>query len=111
MGLWMLLESRESKQAIQKNTLHRGIINFIIHPQQIPFWLIIGVVINPLMKFGMDVFAMAGFVIFNAIGRLLAMAVYMVFGNKILQYFNLNLSNINRAMGVVYIAIGTYSLL
>jgi hypothetical protein len=111
MGLWMLLESRKSKMAIQKNTLYRGIINIIIHPQQIPFWLIIGVVINPLMKFGMDVFAMAGFVVFNAIGTLLAMAGYMVFGNKILQYFNLNLSNVNRAMGGVYIAIGTYSLL
>jgi hypothetical protein len=111
MGLWMLLESRKSKQAVQKNTLYRGIINVIVHPQQIPFWLIVGVVINPLMKFGMDVRALAAFVIFNAVGTLIAMGIYMFLGNKILQYFNLNLSNINRAMGVVYITIGVYSLL
>jgi hypothetical protein len=111
MGIWMLMESRKSKQAIQKNTLYRGIINTIIHPQQIPFWLIIGVVINPMMKFGMDVFALAGFVFFNAIGTLLAMGIYMFFGNKILQYFNLNLSYINRAMGFVYVTIGGYSFL
>ncbi len=111
MGIWMLLESRKSKQAVQKNTLRRGIINIIVHPQQIPFWLIIGVVVDPLMKFGMDVFAMAGFFIFDAIGTLLAMAIYMIFGSKILQYFRLNLSHINRAMGFGYIAIGCYSLL
>jgi hypothetical protein len=111
MGVWMLLESRKSKQAVHKNTLYRGIINVIIHPQQIPFWLIIGVVINPLMKFGMDVFAMAGFIIFNAAGTLLAMGIYMFFGNEILQYFKLNLSNINKMMGVVYIGIGGYSLI
>jgi len=111
MGIWMLMESRKNKQTVQKNTLYRGIINVIIHPQQIPFWLIIGVVINPLMKFGMDVFALAGFVIFNAIGTLLAMCVYMVFGNKILQYFNLNLLVINMGMGFVYVGIGGYSLL
>lgn len=110
MGIWMLLESRKNKQSVQKNTLYRGIINTIIHPQQIPFWLIIGVLINPLMKFGMDVYAMAGFVIFNGIGTLLAMAIYMIFGNKVLQYFKLNLSNINRAMGFVYVAVGSYSL-
>lgn len=111
MGIWMLLASRMNKQAIEKNTFYRGVFNVIIHPQQIPFWLIIGVVINPLMKFGMDVFSMAGFVIFNAIGTLVAMAVYMVFGNKILQYFNLNLSNISRVMRVAYIGNGLYSLL
>jgi putative Ca2+/H+ antiporter (TMEM165/GDT1 family) len=110
MGVWMLLESRKNKQAVQKNTLYRGIISIIIHPQQIPFWLIIGVVINPLMKFGMDVFAMAGFVIFNAVGTLMAMGIYMFFGNKILQYFKLNLSSINKVMGVVYIVLGGFSL-
>jgi threonine/homoserine/homoserine lactone efflux protein len=111
MGIWMLLESRRSKQEVHKNTFYRGIINTIIHPQQIPFWLIIGVVVNPLMKFGMDVFALAGFVIFNAVGTLMAMGIYMVFGNKILQYFNLNLSIINKVMGVVYILLGGYSLI
>ncbi|MBC7935176.1 MAG: hypothetical protein H7Y86_07440 [Rhizobacter sp.] len=111
IGIWMLMESRKSKQAVQKSTLYRGINNVIVHPQLIPFWLIIGVVINPLMKFGMDVFALAGFVIFNAIGTLMAMAVYMIFGNKLLQYFNLNLSTINRVMGFVYAGIGGYSLL
>ena len=110
MGIWMLLDSRNNNSAVQKNTLYRGVINVIVHPQQISFWLIIGVVINPLLKFGMNVFAMAGFIIFNAIGTLLAMTVYMIFGNKILQYFSLNLAHITRAVGFIYIAIGSYSL-
>jgi hypothetical protein len=111
MGVWMLLENPKSKQAVQQNTLYRGIISIVIHPQQIPFWLIIGVVINPFIKFGMDVFALASFVIFNALGSLLVMAMYMFFGNKMLQYFKLNLSNINRAMGFVYIFIGSFILI
>ena len=111
MGIWMLLESQKNKQAVKKNTLYRGIINVIVHPQQIPFWLIIGLVINPVLKFGGDVFALSGFIIYNATGTLLAMAIYMVFGNQILQYFKLNLSNINRAMGLMYVVIGGYSLL
>ena len=111
MGLWMLMESRKSKQSVRNNTLYRGILNVIIHPQQIPFWVVIGVVINPLMKFGMDALSLAGFIIFNAVGTLLAMTVYMVFGNKLLQYFNLNLSYINKVMGFVYVGIGSYSVL
>ncbi len=111
MGSWMILEKRKSKYSAQQNILYRGIINVIIHPQQIPFWLIISVVISPQLKFGMHLTSMAAFVIFNAIGSLLAMVVYMVFGNRILQYFSLNLSYISRIMGFVYIGLGTYSLL
>lgn len=111
MGLWMLLESRKNKQTIQKNTLTRGIINIIVHPQQIPFWLIIGVVINPLIKFGMGAFALSGFVIFNAIGTLTAMCIYMFFGNMILHYFNVNISYVSRMMGFAYVVLGACSLL
>jgi putative Ca2+/H+ antiporter (TMEM165/GDT1 family) len=111
MGLFMLIENRENKKASEKNTLYRGIFNVIIHPQQIPFWLIIGVVINPLMKFGMSITALSGFIFFNAIGTLLAMCIYMVFGNKLLRCFNLNLSHVNNVMGVVYILLGSYSLI
>jgi putative Ca2+/H+ antiporter (TMEM165/GDT1 family) len=111
MGIWMLLESRKNKQAVQKNTLYRGLLSIVIHPQQIPFWLIIGVVINPMKKFGVDVFGLAGFVFFNAIGTLLAMSIYMFFGSKILQYFKLNIATINKIMGVVYVVFGCYSLL
>lgn len=110
MGIWMLLENGKSKKTVQKNTLYRGIISTIIHPQQIPFWLIIGVMINPWMVFGMNVFAMVGFVILNAIGVLLAMYIYMFFGQKILGHFNLTLSFINKVMGGVYIIIACYVL-
>jgi hypothetical protein len=110
MGLFMLMEKSNNKKAAKKNTLYRGIFNIIIHPQQIPFWLIIGIVINPIVKFEMNNFTIAAFIFFNAIGTLMAMFIYMVFGNKLLQYFNLNISHINKAMGCIYLLIGGYSL-
>lgn len=110
MGIWMLLESRKNSETVQKNTLYRGIINVIIHPQQIPFWLVVGVVLNPLMKFGASGFLLAGFVLFNAAGTLVAMGIYMFLGTKILQYFKLNLTRINKLMGLLYLIIGIYGL-
>jgi len=108
MGLLMLLENSGNKSTIQKNTLYRGIFNVIIHPQQIPFWLIIGVVISPLLNFKMNYFTIAAFVFFNSIGTLMAMCIYMFFGNKLLQFFKLNISHINKVMGIVYLLMGTY---
>jgi small neutral amino acid transporter SnatA (MarC family) len=110
MGLIMLIEKSNNKKALQKNTLYRGIFNIIFHPQQIPFWLFIGVVFKPLEKFEMNYFTIAAFIFFNAVGTIMAMFVYMFFGNKLLQFFKLNISHLNKAMGVVYLLIGGYYL-
>jgi hypothetical protein len=108
MGLLMLLEKKKSNNKANNNTLYRGIFSIIIHPQQIPFWLIIGIVINPLMKFGINFFSIGGFVFLNAVGTLLAMFLYMKLGNKLLTYFSLNLYQINKSVGIFYVLIGGY---
>jgi hypothetical protein len=108
MGLLMLLEKKKKGNNKANNTLYRGIFSIIIHPQQIPFWLIIGVVINPLMKFGINFFSIGSFVFLNAVGTLLAMFLYMKLGNKLLTYFSLNLYQINKSVGIFYVLIGGY---
>jgi len=111
MGMWMLLENRGNRKPSNRSTLYRGIISIILHPQQVPFWFIIGVVIKPLLRSGKSVFTITSFILFNAIGVLIAMCIYMVFGEKMLLYLNLNLSHINKATGLIYILFSVYSLL
>src|SRR6266851_9399868 len=38
LGLWMLFEKRNNNVKSYRNTIYRGILSMIIHPQQIPFW-------------------------------------------------------------------------
>ena len=108
MGLWMLFEKRNNNTATHQNTITRGVINIIIHPQQIPFWVIAGVLVNRVVNVNMDLWTLSGFVFFNAIGTLLVMFSYMFFGKKILEYFKVNNTDINKAMGVVYILLALY---
>jgi hypothetical protein len=103
MGIWMLLERRNNKKASQQNTLFRGVFSIIIHPQQIPFWVVAGILITRIAHITLNSRTLAEFVLFNAVGTLLAMIAYMFFGRKILGYFNLNISHINKFMGAVYI--------
>lgn len=108
MGLWMLFEKRNNKTAAHQNTITRGVISIIIHPQQIPFWVIAGVLVNRVVNVNMDLWTLSGFVFFNAIGTSLVMFSYMFFGKKILEYFKFNNTHINKAMGVVYILLALY---
>ncbi len=109
MGSWMLIE-RRSEKTVSRNTLYRGVLSTIIHPQQIPFWIIIGVVINPVMNFGMNLNSTNAFIVCNAIGTLLIMTVYMIYGNKLMEYFKLKLIQLNMAIGVLYIVTALFSL-
>jgi small neutral amino acid transporter SnatA (MarC family) len=109
MGSWMLFEKQSGKKAA-KNTFYRGLLSIIIHPQQIPFWILIGVVINPVMNFGMGLSSTITFMLCNAIGTLLVMAVYMVYGSRLMDYFKLKLKQLNVAIGVIYIIIAVVSL-
>lgn len=109
MGSWMLFEKRSGK-GVSKNTLYRGVLSTIIHPQQIPFWIIIGVIINPVMNFGMEISSTIAFIFCNAIGTLLVMTIYMVYGNRLMDYFKLKLNQLNMAIGILYILIALFSL-
>jgi len=108
MGLWMVLEKKKIK-APHQSTFYRGLFSIFVHPQQIPFWFIMGIVILPAIKFDMSVSSLIGFVMFNAIGTFLAMCLYMGLGAKLLRYFNLNLFQINKLIGIVYVILGVYS--
>ena len=108
MGLWMLFEKKNNITTAHQNTITRGVINIIIHPQQIPFWVIAGVLVNRVVNINMNIWTLWGFVIFNAIGTLMAMFSYMFFGKKILEYFKFNIYHINKVMGGVYISLALY---
>ena len=111
MGLWMLLERKGHRNKSNQNTVFRGIFNIIIHPQQIPYWLIAGSIISGTFSYIQNYAGIITFAFFNSIGTLLAMAFYMFFGKKVLTYFNLNMFHINKIMGGVYILIFFYHLL
>lgn len=103
MGLWMLFEKRSKKNTPHQNTIFRGVLNIVIHPQQIPYWLIAGSILSRTLTINQNNWAVVTFAFFNAVGTLLAMITYMFFGRKILNYFNLNIFHINKIMGLIYI--------
>ena len=105
MGLWMLFEKRSKKNKPHQNTIFRGVLNIVIHPQQIPYWLIAGSILSGTLNLNQNNWAVVTFAFFNAVGTLLAMITYMFFGRKILNYFNLNIFHINKIMGLIYILI------
>jgi len=110
MGIWMLMDKRKEQETSHKNTLKRGVISIIFHPQQIPFWLIIGLIVNPFLEVENSFINLLLFLVCNALGSLLAMLTYMYFGKNIMNYFKLNIRTLNAIMGIVYILISISSL-
>jgi hypothetical protein len=109
-GLWMLFEKRNNQEKSYRNTVYRGMVSMIIHPQQIPFWVVAGILINKFTQVDAGNGSLYLFVLFNAIGTLLAMGIYMFVGNKILNFFRFNIAQVNRIMGAVYILLVLYHL-
>jgi threonine/homoserine/homoserine lactone efflux protein len=107
MGLWMFLEKRKDAHKINKSNIARGFISIIFHPQQIPFWVIIAVVINPLMN-NNNPFRLALFALSNAVGALLAMAIYITIGSRIINFFSINSNSINKSIALVYIGMSVF---
>lgn len=103
MGLWMLLERKGNRTNAPKGTISRGVLNMVIHPQQIPYWFIAGSILSRKLNLTQNNWAIISFSFFNAVGTLLAMIVYMFLGGKLLKYFNLNIFHINKAMGLLYL--------
>ncbi len=110
MGLWMVFENKKNTKATQQNTVYRGVFSIIVHPQQIPFWIVAGVLLNGLIKFDMNLSSLLPFVMFNAIGTLLVIVSYMFLGSKIISYFKLNMAQINKVMGGLYVLLALYHL-
>jgi hypothetical protein len=110
MGLWMLWDAKSKVKIANKNNLYRGILSIIVHPQQISFWIVMGIVINPFFNSGLEGSTLLGFLFFNAVGTLLIMSLYMVYGNKLLQYFKFKIHQLNTLVGVFFILLGLFSL-
>jgi predicted small secreted protein len=111
MGFWMVLEKKASTKTTSNNTVYRGLLSSIIHPQQIPFWMVAGVLLNGVLKFSDSWKILLPFVGFNALGTILVMFSYMILGGKLIHYFKLNLSQINKVMGSFYIVLALYHLI
>ena len=110
MGIWMIAGNRSNNAQIQKHTFYRGLFFIIIHPQQIPFWLVMIILVKKVAMLDIEQMTSIGFVLFNALGTLMVMLVYIVFGNKLLSFFKLNILQINRILGAAYILIVLYKL-
>jgi hypothetical protein len=111
MGLWMVVEKKNNKNATHQNTIIRGVFSIVIHPQQVPFWVVAGVLVNKAVQLDINSGALLLFILYNAIGTLLAMFTYMIFGKKLFIYFRLNISHVNMGMGSAYILLVLYHLL
>jgi hypothetical protein len=110
MGLWMVFENKKDIQNVQKNTVYRGFVSIILHPQQIPFWVIMGVFVNKFVPITTDRIVLFQFAFFNGIGTFLAMLFYIVFGSKLFKFLKLNISQINRIVGSVYLLLALFGL-
>lgn len=108
MGLWMVAEKKSNEKATHQNTIFRGVFNIVIHPQQIPFWVVAGILLSRAFQFNIYNLSFEAFVLFNAIGTLLAMLLYMIFGNRLLNYLKVNIAFFNKIMGAGYILLALY---
>lgn len=104
LGIWMIIEENTTQKA-KRHIIYRGVFSIIIHPQQIPFWLFVGVLLQGLSLASWDKDLLIQFVFFNAIGTLLVLALYAIYGDKLLAFFNLKISQVNKIVGVIYILI------
>ena len=110
MSFWMLREKKNDTISSYRNTVARGLISIIIHPQQIPFWFIMGILLNTklnLMNFNLS-FSL--FVAFNALGAVIAFFTYMIAGNRMIHYFNLKIGMINQVVGLIYMSMFIFEI-
>ncbi|MDI9319258.1 MAG: hypothetical protein QM530_02175 [Phycisphaerales bacterium] len=94
-----------------KGTIYRGFISIIIHPQQIPFWLLVGVLFQDIIFKPLSFGSLLQFVLFNAIGTLLILLCYALLGKKLLDFIKLNITQITKIIGLSYILISLAYLL
>jgi cbb3-type cytochrome oxidase subunit 3 len=110
MGIWMIFENKKDSALAQKSAIRRGMISIVFHPQQVPFWFVMGVFINDYLSLSFRSLGLYQFVACNAIGTLFAMFFYMVLGSRLLIYLNVKNTQINRVMGLLYIFLALYRM-
>lgn len=111
MGIWMLLDKKTKRENQNTSTVYRGFISIIIHPQQIPFWLLVGVLFQDIIFKPLSFWSLLQFVVFNAIGTFLILLCYALLGKKLLDFIKLNITQITKIIGLSYILISLSYLL
>ena len=106
----MIFENR-SEINVAKNTKKRGLLYIFFHPTQIAFWIVTTTVMFKLLKYNVTESNIIAFMLFNALGTLLIMLFYMFFGNKLLQYFKVNMAMLSKIIGIFYFAIFLYNVI
>lgn len=109
MGLWMIVE-KKSDIDIAKNTHRRGLFYIFIHPQQIIFWVVMTTIMSQLFNYKVTENNLLSFILFNALGTILIMLLYMFLGSRLLQYFKLNMAKLNKIIGSFYIVVFLYNV-
>ena len=108
IGIWMLVGVQKTiKQNTKDNYISRGVINIIVHPQQIPFWLITFVQLKPFIKID----SVLTFSLFNVLGCAAIFLLYILGGNRFMSYMNLKLTTVKKAVSILWIVISVVSLL
>ena len=110
VGLWMVFD-KTTKNKTPKGTIYRGLFSTIIHPQQIPFWIVMNVLFHNVIYFEMNSRDLLVFVFFNAVGASLVLWCYAIYGNKLLDLLKLKIGTISKSIGAFYIVYSFISLI
>lgn len=110
LGLWALLEKPGDVVIERRNIVARGYWSAIVHPQQIPFWLLWGVYLIEKDIVRPSIPHLALFALSNAFGALCMLFCYALWGNKLISVIRLNLRVIKIFVGILCLATAVYMI-
>ena len=91
--------------------IKKGILIAIFNPLQIPFWMVWGVYV---MQNGWVNGSLSSILLFSTVctvGTVAVLYLYAVAGKWMIEKLNLNQQNLNRFIGVLFIALAVYQLI
>ncbi len=111
IGLWAFFERPKGIITERKNIIKRGYWSFIVHPQQIPFWLFWGILLMEKNVITTDVVTLLFFAAFNILGAFCMLMCYVLFGNKLISLIKLKLTFIKKLVGVLCVVTAIYMMI
>jgi hypothetical protein len=111
VGIWNLFTKNKISKKPNSNIVFRAYFSMILHPQQIPYWLVWYEIIKKIeLNLFTDFRQFFFFVCFNAVGTSLVLILYSKFGNKILYLLSTQTDTLARFMGVYYILMAVFQI-
>lgn len=110
LSIWSWFSPQKKIIQLDKNIIQRGIVNMIIHPQQIPFWIFWGAICFQKQWILQSNSSILKFAFYNAIGTFIILVLYAVIGKKLLDYLKIQVNKTNKIMAVFYLFIAIYLL-